>query len=294
MARVAVVGPGAIGGTVAAWLAQNPAHDIVVAARTPFDRLEVETPAGLLHAHPNVLTKPSEAAPVDWVLVATKAYDVEATAEWLERLLGEATWVAVLQNGVEHVERFAPYGPRDRIVPVVVDCSAVRLAPGRVRQRSPGRFTVPEGEPGRRFVDLFANAELEVAESADIQTDLWRKLCYNAPGALPAAVLAPTGMISRHAGVAEILAGIVRECVLVGRAEGADLDDAIVQRVMGGYRDAPIFAVNSMHADRLSGRPMEIDARNGVIVRLGKKHGIRTPLNAMLVAILESVAPRPD
>ncbi len=80
--------------------------------------------------------------------------------------------------------------------------------------------------------------------------------------------------------------GLVTECVQVGRAEGADLDDEIIERVVEGARNAPEGSGNSMFADRLAGRPMELDARNGVIVRLGQKHGIATPTNALLVALL--------
>ena len=74
-----------------------------------------------------------------------------------------------------------------------------------------------------------------------------------------------------------------------GRAEGAVLDDSLVETVLQSYRDAPPDSVNSLHADRLAGRPMELDARNGVIVRLGRKYGIPTPCNQMAVALLEAM-----
>jgi 2-dehydropantoate 2-reductase len=63
-----------------------------------------------------------------------------------------------------------------------------------------------------------------------------------------------------------------------------------VARTRRGPRDAK----NSMLADRLAGRPMEIDARNGVIVRLGRKHGIAAPMNALMVALLEAVQEKGD
>ena len=75
----------------------------------------------------------------------------------------------------------------------------------------------------------------------------------------------------------------------VGRAEGAQLDDGTAQRVLEGYRAQPPDSVNSILADRIAGRPMEIDARNGVIVRKGEQHGISTPLNRMAVALLQAL-----
>ena len=61
------------------------------------------------------------------------------------------------------------------------------------------------------------------------------------------------------------------------------------QQVLDGYRAQPPDSVNSMLADRMAGRLMEIDARNGVIVRKGEKHDIGTPLNRMAVALLKAI-----
>ena len=90
--------------------------------------------------------------------------------------------------------------------------------------------------------------------------------------------------------IAQIMRDLVAECVAVGRAEGADLPADLPDIVVEGYRSGPADGVNSLHADRAAGRPMELDARNGVIVRLGARHGIATPVNAMVVALLEAAA----
>lgn len=76
----------------------------------------------------------------------------------------------------------------------------------------------------------------------------------------------------------------------VGKAEGARLDADLGAQILVRYRSAPPDAINSILADRLAGRPMEIEARNGVIVRKGTLHGIGTPVNKMMVALLNGVA----
>jgi 2-dehydropantoate 2-reductase len=287
--RIAVIGPGAVGATVAAWLAQNPALEVEVCARTAFDRLEVETPGGPLTASPRVLTAPDQASPVDWAIVTTKTYDAAATGDWLARLAGPDTRVAVLQNGVEHVERFTPYVPAGRITPAVVDIPAERSAPGRVRQRRDGSILVPQGAAGEAFVRLFAHTPIGVSTTADFRTAAWKKLALNCAGAVNALTLKPAG-VARREPIADIMRALVDECVAVGRAEGADLPSDLPQAVVEGYRAGPADGINSLHADRAAGRPMELDARNGVIVRLGVRHGIATPVNAMVVALLEAAA----
>ncbi len=284
MPTIAIIGPGAIGGILAAWLAQDPANDVIVCARTAFDHLEVETPTGTITARPRVLTSAVGATPVDWVLITTKAYDAAATAEWLPPLRRDDTHVVVLQNGVEHVERFSPYVPLEHLVPAVIDCPAERTAPGRMRQRGASWIIVPDSANGRAFVPLFTKTNFDV-RTDDFTTRAWAKLCINAPGAISAILMKPTGVIQIEP-IPELTRGIVRECLEVGRAEGAVLDDGIVEAVVEGARKAPPDGLNSLIADRMAGRPMEIDARNGAIVRIGKKHGIPTPLNAMAVALL--------
>ena len=289
MTRIAVIGPGAVGATVAAWLAQNPALAVEVCARTAFDRLEVETPGGPLTATPRVLTSPDQASPVDWAIVTTKTYDAAATGAWLARLVGSATRVAVLQNGVEHVARFTPYVEAERITPAVVDIPAERSAPGRVRQRRDGSILVPAGAAGDAFVALFAHTLIGVSTTPDFTTAAWNKLALNCAGAVNALTLQPSG-VARREPIADIMRALVGECVAVGRAEGADLPDDLPDTVVAGYRSGPADGVNSLHADRAAGRPMELDARNGVIVRLGARHGIATPVNAMVVALIEAAA----
>lgn len=284
MTTIAIIGPGAIGGILAAWLGQDPDNAVTVCARTAFDHLEVETPTGTISASPRVITDPTQASPVDWVLIATKAYDAAGAAKWLPTLRRPDTPVVVLQNGVEHVERFAPYVPTAWLVPAVIDCPAERTAPGRMRQRGASWIVVPDTEHGRAFRPLFAKTNFDVTTD-DFTTRAWAKLCVNAPGAISAILMKPTGVIQIDP-IPELTRGMVRECLAVGRAEGAKLEDAIVEAVVEGARTAPPDSLNSLIADRMAGRPMEIDARNGAIVRFGRKHGIPTPLNEMAVALL--------
>jgi len=151
---------------------------------------------------------------------------------------------------------------------------------------------VPDSRDGRAFVELFAGTDVDAAVTADFTTTIWRKLCGNSAAIISALVLRATEVMNDEA-IAEVAREIVRECVAVGRAEGAQLDDNVPDEVVAAYRSAPPDSLNSLHADRLAGRPMEIDARNGAIVRLGRKHGIPTPYNRMAVALLEAVPARP-
>ena len=236
---------------------------------------------------PRVLLSPEQAQLHDWVIVATKAYDAGPTAAWLPHLVGAGTRVAVLQNGVEHVARFAATVPAAQIIPVVVSMPVERVGPGQFRQRRKGQLLVAANADGDDFAKLFLGTGMAVVTSGDFRTEAWKKLALNCAGAISALVLKPAS-VAQRAPVVDIMRALIEECVAVGRAEGADLPDALIASVLDNYRMGPGDAINSMHADRLAGRPMEIDARNGVVVRLGRQHGIQTPANAMIVTLLEA------
>lgn len=287
MTRIAIIGPGALGGTISAWLAQNPVNQMVLCARTGFSGLRAETPAGVLTANPCVITNPVKAEPVDWVFVVTKTYDAAATGPWLDRLVAEDTRIVVVQNGVEHKERFASILPGRTIIPAVADIPASRLAPGHVKQNATGWIVVPEGPDGHSFTSLFAHTPIEVSAVDDWTSRAWAKLCLNCAGAFPALTMRSTGPVW-NGEIEALVRGLVSECAAVARAEGAVIDETVVDAVVEGARTAPDRVGNSLYADRLAGRPMEVDARNGVIVRLGEKHAIPTPVNKLIVTLLNA------
>lgn len=288
MVRVAVIGAGAIGGTLAAWLAQS--HEVTVCARSPLVDLEVETPEGMIRAAPRILTDPAGASAVDWILCTTKTYDCAAAAAWLPGLMGPATRLAVIQNGVEQRDRF-PQVPAQRTVPVIIDLPAERQAPGRIVQRRNGTIHVPEGAAGEALVALFADTPIDAQTTPDFVTAAWRKLAINCSG-IVSALTRRAAEVANDEGVAEVMRALVRECIAVGRAEGADLPDKLADQVVRWTTLAHPQSVNSLHADFVAGRQTEVDARNMVIVRLGARHGIDAPMNRALASLLMAASTR--
>jgi 2-dehydropantoate 2-reductase len=288
MARIAIVGVGAIGAVIAALLQSTEQHELVLCTRRPLAHLNVETPDGCVSIDCSNLTAPSQADPVDWVIVATKTYDAPGAGAWLEYLCKQGAPVAIVQNGVEHRERFAPYAPADKIVPVIIDCPAERRAPESVHQRGPAELFIQADVPGRSFASLFHGSAAQITLSTDFLSASWRKLCINSAGSISALLGKPAGVFRSEA-IGQATLEVVRECAAVGRAVGATLDEDLPQKVLAQYRNYPVDSVNSLLADRLAGRPMETDARIGAIVRSGRQHNIATPLNGLLLSLLEAI-----
>ncbi|WP_263353147.1 2-dehydropantoate 2-reductase [Acidicapsa acidisoli] len=288
MARIAIVGVGAIGAVIAALLQSIEQHELLLCTRRPLPHLNVETPEGNVHINYTNITAPSQVESVDWVIVATKTYDAPGAGAWVEHLCKQGAPVAVIQNGVEHRERFAPYVSVEQIVPVIIDCPAERRAPESVHQRGPAELFIQSDVLGRSFAALFHSSAVQITLTADFLSAAWRKLCINSAGSISALLGKPAGVFQNEA-IGRATLDVVRECAAVGRAMGAILDEDLPQKVLAQYRNYPADSVNSLLADRLAGRPMETDARIGAIVRFGQQHNIATPLNGLLLSLLEAI-----
>jgi 2-dehydropantoate 2-reductase len=291
MARIAIVGVGAIGGAISGLLEMAGGHEITLCTRRSLERLTVTMPDGeVVRIKARNVTAPENAEPVDWVIVATKAYDAKGAAEWLLALCAQGAPVAIVQNGVEHRERFAPYVEQSRLLPVIIDYPVERKANGEVHARGAARMSVEDTPLGSDFAALFAGSPVKMELVDDFTTAAWWKLCLNSVGALNAITLKPNGVLREEA-MGRLAVAMVAECVAVGRAEGARLSESLGEEILAHCRAQTPDGVNSLMADRLAGRRMETDARNGAVVRKGEKHGIPTPLNRMAVTLLEVQQP---
>lgn len=284
--RIAVVGLGAVGGTVAAALG-DAGHVPFLAARNRVERITRSLDKLETRYEFPCWTDPADASPVDWVLLCTKAYQVEGAAPWLERLVDDETQIAVLQNGVDHVERLSHLVPPERIVPVVVYMACERDQPGFVSQVRPGRLHVPDLPNGRQFAALFTGSPaVEGVAETDFASLLWRKLTINATtGGICALSLNPNRVLSDEA-MRGSAGALMEEVMAVGRAEGATFPDRFVDETLAMLAGPVGAHWTSMAQDRKAGQRMEWEVRNAVVGKIARRHGISTPLNDLVTALL--------
>jgi 2-dehydropantoate 2-reductase len=293
MARIAIVGPGAIGSAIAASLHAGGRHELTLCGRTSAAAGSVEFANGNRVSLPgSVQTDPlAVRAPSDWVLLAVKTYQVAGAAEWLARLCGVGTRVLVLQNGVEQHALVQPLAEGASVVAAVVWFPAEMIGPRSVRVGESPRLLLPDDGPGRAATGLFDGTTVAARSIPDFHAELWRKLCANAVASLMALVQRRAEVFA-HADMAAVARALAAECLAVARAEGAQLRDELVEETVQGLVARPAMGT-SILTDRLGGRQLEWDARNGVIARLGAVHGIPTPVSDVIVTLLSCCDPVP-
>lgn len=255
------------------------------------DHVTAEGPFGTIRAPVSVAERLERPAGVVWI--AVKA--TQLTASLLQIAEPElAGRIVPLLNGVEHVARLRDRLGHDRIVPATISVESERLAPGRVVVRSPFmRLRVAE-PAGASVVSAIAALErygFDCACIADEPTLLWGKLVLLAPIALATtAAEAPIGIVLADAAFHDPLQRCLHEACAVATAFGASVD---AHAVLAAIHGLPAGLRSSMQKDRAAGRPLELDAIAGPIIRGGRRHGIATPATEQLVRAAGATAPQP-
>jgi len=289
---VAVIGLGAIGGVAASCLIATGRYDVVACLRKPIEQLTLDAPGGSSTMPLSTLTDPAQAKPVDWVLLCTKTHATASTAPWLKRLCTPATRVAVLQNGIDHVARVAPLADGATVVPVIVYYNGERVAADHVKLRhgADQDFVVAADDSGRAFAQLFEATPLRVHLGNDFVTLAWRKLLINAVASPVTALTLQRQAVLRRPEIQALCLVVLEEAIAVGRAEGAQLAADEAARTLETLFTFSGELGTSMYFDRLANRPLEHEALTGAIVAAGERHGIATPLNRALLALLRATS----
>ena len=282
---IALIGPGAIGTTIAAVL-HDAGRTPLLCGRTAHPELRLRDDEGETVVPGPVLTDPAVITrPADLVFVAVKTTQNADSAGWLRALCGEKTVVCALQNGVEQKAQLEAWVNGATVLPSVVWFPAQREPDASVRLRAKPRLTLPDVLQAQRVVEALHDTRCAVELSADFATVAWRKLLQNAVAGLMVLSNRRAGMFRRE-DISELALAYLREGLAVARAEGAKLDDALAQEILANFQRAPEDLGTSILADRQADRPMEWDIRNGVIQRYGRKHGIAVPISDVVVPLL--------
>jgi 2-dehydropantoate 2-reductase len=294
--RVAVLGPGGVGGLLAGLLARAGASVTCLAGAdtaAAIDRQGLRIDSGRFgNFTVPVRTAERLSEPVDVCLVTVKATQLDAALERLpSEVLGGALVVPLL-NGVEHVALLRQRYPRAAVVAATIRVESTRMAPAQIRHDSPfASIELAAGHGLRERADQLAHAleqaGVDVRLGDDENAILWGKLNFLAPLALLTTDEgAPAGVVRERR--RQDLVAVVNEVAAVARADGAPAD---AQSVLQFFDQVPASMQSSMQRDAAAGRPTELDAIGGAVIRRAAGHGIPVPVTARLVEQLRARGP---
>jgi 2-dehydropantoate 2-reductase len=297
--RVCVVGCGAVGSLFAAHLATLDdvevwGYDVVA------DHVEAINASGLrltgraeIVAPVQARTDASQIPPCDFGIVATKSMHTASAITAASAIFADGA-VCSVQNGVGNEELIAQHVPR--VIRGTTFPAGRITAPGVVQMDTAGDTWIGpfEERPAsmaevESLADAMTRGGMPTKALADARGAQWTKLIFNAAcNPLGALTTLTQGRLCELAATRALISGVIAEGVAVAEALGITLDsdpEALVDHSAAVAYDHRA----SMLQDALSRRPTEIDALNGGIVRFGSEHGVPTPLNEAIVALIRGM-----
>ena len=304
--RIAVMGAGGVGGYFGGRLARE-GHEVTFVARGAHlaamreHGLAIESVAGDFVIAPVTATDDtSGVGAVDVVLLCVKTWQLPAAIAALPPLVGAGTGVVTLQNGVEAPFEVAEAVGREAVLPGVARIFAAVDGPGRVRHvGGPATLAFAEWDNhdsarADRLRAALREAGVAVETPDDMWTELWAKFLFVVPlGGLGGVTGQPVGVLRSRPGTRQLLVDAMTEIRELARARGVALADDVVDATMGFVDKQPAEATSSLQRDVAAGRPSEIDAWTGAVVRLASAAEVAVPVHGVLHELLGLRAERP-
>lgn len=302
--QIAVMGAGGVGGYFGGLLARA-GHDVTFIARGP--HLDAIRRHGLRVVSGNdgdftvpgrATDNPAELGPQELVLFAVKMYDNAAAVRAIAPLVGPHTIVLTLQNGIDNGELLHAAYPDGQVMIGSAYLEGRISAPGVVTQGGPGAASFGERTPGitprgQRLLSVFQSAGWRVELLENMTGMLWKKFAYLCGSAgVCAATGLPYGELRSVPETRSLIQTAIAEALAVGAAAGAPLEPDSLEWSMQALDNFPAAGMASLAKDFAEQRPVELDGLTGTVIQMGRQHGVPTPANAALYAILKPRANR--
>jgi 2-dehydropantoate 2-reductase len=284
--RIAVVGAGGVGGYFGGRLAAAGEDVTFIVRGRPFETLRVESVKGdFVVERAKVTNDAATVGNVDAVLMCVKTWQVpEATASILP-LIGDDTVVVPLENGMEAPEQIAAIVGREHAAGGLCGIIAFLVGPGHVRHVGAEPFVMfgeldnGRGERLERLCDAFIRAGVKAEIPPDIHRSMWSKFLFIVPtSGLGAITRVPIGVWRSMPETRELAERAVREIIALAAARGAALPEDAFERTMERYDAMPADATTSLQRDIMEGKPSELEAQLGAVVRMAAESGVDVPV----------------
>ena len=296
--RIAIYGAGGVGGYFGGVLARAGQDVTLIARGRHLDAIRshgllLRTPGGDFRAHPPATADPAETGPVDAVIVAVKFLHLPAVRAGIGPLLGPATLVVPLLNGVDAHEALVPAVGRDRMGKGLTRIISEVAAPGEIRHIGVDPYVALAEWDGRAspraeaLVAALAQAGVHAEIPSDIDAALWHKFLFVCSlGGVCAVCRMPLGPVRANPASRDLLRRAMEEIAAIAAARGVTLPPDAVDRALEIFDSFPPEGTSSLQRDIAAGIPSELDAWNGAAVRMGAESGVPTPVHSFIHAAL--------
>jgi 2-dehydropantoate 2-reductase len=297
--KIGVVGTGGIGGYFGGLLVRSGMDTHFIARGKHLQALQEEglqviSSQGNFRVRIHATSEPDEIGPVDLLLFCVKSYDTLDAARMMEPMVEEETVILSLQNGIDNNDKLKTLYGEERLIGGTAFIEASIASPGIIAHTGkPGRIVFGELDGKRtprivRIYEKFRQAQIDAEMSENVVKDLWSKFLFICGiHGVSTLTRSPLGLVLGCPKTRELVIGIMKEVDALARRCGIELAEDVVEENLSLADSYNRKFKCSMLRDLEWLKPMEIEALNGMVVKLGQEVGQDTPLNRAIYACLE-------
>jgi 2-dehydropantoate 2-reductase len=296
--RTAIVGSGAMGqlfgarllmaGTEVVFLDTNPGTLEALNSRG----VTLHTDLGVEHTSAKAARASELGGEFGLFIVFTKGFHTQAAVDSVSHLIGADSIGLTLQNGLGNAEVLQQAFGAERTLLGMTDFPADMEEPGVISSNSQGKVrlgSLSQESSAAGIARLLDSAGLHAAVDDDIRVPVWEKVAFNAALNTLSAVTGMTvGQIGEDPHARNIVRSVLDECMAVAQQQGINLSRQRIESTLANAFAHHTHHKTSMLLDREAGRPTEVDTIGGAVVRLGREHGIDTPVLETLCELVRT------
>ena len=293
--RIAIFGAGGIGGYLGGRLSQAGEEVVLIARGEHLSAIRehglmVDSIKGDFVATPSLATdNPTEAGPVDVVILGVKGWQVHDAAMAMRPMIGPETFVVPMQNGVDAPAQLASVLGERAVLVGLGGLISYIVGPGHILHAggepfvSFGELDNSTTERTQRLLRAFQNAGVRANIPSNIYAALWGKLAFMAANSgIGAVTRVSSGQWRSVPESWEMARQVVSEVLAVAAGQGIKMPGDAFASAIARLEGSPPNGTSSMQRDLMEGRPSELEVQIGSVVRLGKEAEIPTPVNSFI------------
>ena len=298
--RIGILGLGGVGGYFGGLLAkayfESVAIEIVFIARGETQKaiakngLKIIADTTEISTFPSLVSNnPEEIGKLNYLICATKTYDIETSFESIKNCITPNTIILPLYNGVDATERIQILFPENTVLQGCVYIVSMIESPGIIKKIGlyEKLFFGSKNAPVSKLNELqsiFENANIESYLVENIEETVWEKFIFISALASATSYLNQNiGGILNHPENKAVYSSLLNEITAVAFAKGLALPNDIVAQTIIKLEKTPKDATSSMHRDLLAGRNTEVVSLTEYVVKAGLKYGVATPMYQIIL-----------
>lgn len=224
---------------------------------------------------------------LDWLIICLKEYHYKSALSDLKKLISSNTKVALVRNGIDLKDSIQGLVDENNVIECMIDCPVEEMGNQTYKQLNRALITSKNSQIFRDFITLFNHESILFNEVDDYVTENWKKIIISSATGGILALIGEKSWVLKDPEIMKLCTKIIKEGIDVANLSGAKIEDDFLRELVEEIKSSSGSKGSSMLTDRLNGKPIEVNAKNGVISSYGKRHGVKTEINDLITVLLK-------